>query len=63
MPAAAWATGDRDVSKFDYAQYVAASLAYLMLHQRDAVGLAIHDHAVRAAGAAAVAFQAFAARC
>src|ERR1700732_1108371 len=27
-------------SKFDYARYVAASLAYLMLHQRDAVGLA-----------------------
>src|SRR5207253_39986 len=36
------------VSKFVYAQYVAASLAYLMLHQRDAVGLAVHDHAVRA---------------
>src|SRR5947209_8197187 len=36
------------VSKFVYAQYVAASLAYLMLHQHDAVGLAIHDHAVRA---------------
>jgi uncharacterized protein (DUF58 family) len=36
------------VSKFVYAQYVAASLAYLMLHQRDAVGLTIHDHAVRA---------------
>src|SRR5213592_17539 len=26
-------------SKFQYAQYIAASLAYLMLHQRDAVGL------------------------
>src|SRR5947208_8021366 len=35
----------RGVSKFVYAQYVAASLAYLMLHQRDSVGLAIHDHA------------------
>lgn len=34
----------RHASKFDYARYVAASLAYLMLHQRDAVGLAIHDH-------------------
>src|SRR5262249_53196806 len=34
-------------SKFQYAQYVAASLAYLMLHQRDAVGLAIHDTKVR----------------
>jgi uncharacterized protein (DUF58 family) len=37
----------RGVSKFRYAQYVAASLAYLMLHQRDAVGLVIHDHALR----------------
>jgi uncharacterized protein (DUF58 family) len=34
-------------SKFVYAQYLAASLAYLMLHQRDAVGLAIHDTRVR----------------
>jgi uncharacterized protein (DUF58 family) len=36
------------ISKFVYAQYLAASLAYLMLHQRDAVGLVVHDHAVRA---------------
>jgi uncharacterized protein (DUF58 family) len=36
------------VSKFQYAQYVAASLAYLMLHQRDAVGLALHDQRLRA---------------
>jgi uncharacterized protein (DUF58 family) len=34
-------------SKFRYAQYVAASLAYLMLHQRDAVGLALHDTKIR----------------
>src|SRR5262245_3454423 len=34
-------------SKFRFAQYVAASLAYLMLHQRDAVGLATHDTQVR----------------
>jgi len=34
-------------SKFEFAQYVAASLAYLMLHQRDAVGLATHDARVR----------------
>jgi uncharacterized protein (DUF58 family) len=34
-------------SKFEYAQYVAASLAYLMLHQRDAVGLVTHDTRVR----------------
>src|SRR3954452_7015499 len=37
----------RTISKFQYAQYLAASLAYLMLHQRDAVGLVIHDQAVR----------------
>ena len=35
------------ISKFQYAQYLAASLTYLMLHQRDAVGLAIHDNALR----------------
>jgi uncharacterized protein (DUF58 family) len=34
-------------SKFHYAQYVAASLAYLMLHQRDAVGVATHDTKIR----------------
>ncbi len=34
-------------SKFQFAQYVAASLAYLMLHQRDAVGLLTHDDKVR----------------
>jgi uncharacterized protein (DUF58 family) len=34
-------------SKFEYAQYVAASLAYLMLHQLDAVGLMVHDNKVR----------------
>jgi uncharacterized protein (DUF58 family) len=34
-------------SKFAYAQYVAASLAYLMLHQRDAVGLITHDTRIR----------------
>jgi uncharacterized protein (DUF58 family) len=37
----------RTISKFQYAQYLAASLAYLMLHQRDAVGLVVHDHQVR----------------
>src|SRR5436305_9352533 len=37
----------RGVSKFQYAQYVAASLAYLMLHQRDAVGLALYDDRLR----------------
>jgi uncharacterized protein (DUF58 family) len=34
-------------SKFAYVQYVAASLAYLMLHQRDSVGLALHDTKIR----------------
>ena len=34
-------------SKLEYAQYIAASLAYLMLHQRDAVGLGLHDTKVR----------------
>jgi uncharacterized protein (DUF58 family) len=37
----------KHLSKFHYAQHVAASLAYLMLHQRDAVGLATHDVKVR----------------
>jgi uncharacterized protein (DUF58 family) len=36
------------LSKFEYAQHVAASLAYLMLHQMDAVGLITHDTKVRA---------------
>jgi uncharacterized protein (DUF58 family) len=34
-------------AKFQYAQYIAASLSYLMLHQRDAVGLSVHDTKVR----------------
>jgi uncharacterized protein (DUF58 family) len=37
----------KHASKFQYAQYIAASLAYLMLHQRDAVGLVTHDTRVR----------------
>ncbi|MBY0527757.1 MAG: DUF58 domain-containing protein [Gemmataceae bacterium] len=35
------------ISKFQYAQYIAASLSYLMLHQLDAVGLVTHDTKVR----------------
>src|SRR5205814_6809879 len=35
--------GTRGVSKFEYAQFVAGSLAYLMLNQLDAVGLVTHD--------------------
>jgi uncharacterized protein (DUF58 family) len=34
-------------SKFEYAQHVAACLAYLMLHQLDAVGLVTHDTRLR----------------
>src|SRR5436190_13210605 len=39
--------GKSEFSKFEYAQQVAASLAYLMLHQLDAVGLLLHDTKVR----------------
>src|ERR1700740_3349458 len=39
--------GKKGISKFQYAQYVAASLAYLMLHQRDSVGLVLHDTRLR----------------
>lgn len=35
------------VSKLEYARYVAASLAYLVLNQQDAVGLATFDRGVR----------------
>ena len=35
------------LSKFEYAQHVAASLSYLMLHQMDAVGLITLDTRVR----------------
>jgi len=37
----------QNLSKFQYAQYVAASLSYLMLHQLDAVGLITHDTKMR----------------
>jgi uncharacterized protein (DUF58 family) len=37
----------KHAGKFQFAQYIAASLAYLMLHQRDAVGLTIHDTKIR----------------
>jgi uncharacterized protein (DUF58 family) len=39
--------GKQRHSKFEYAQQVAASLAYLMLAQLDAVGLITHDTKVR----------------
>jgi uncharacterized protein (DUF58 family) len=37
----------KNLSKFEYAQHIAASLAYLMLNQLDAVGLMTHDDKVR----------------
>jgi uncharacterized protein (DUF58 family) len=37
----------QSMSKFEYAQQVAASLAYLMLQQLDAVGLVVHDTRIR----------------
>jgi uncharacterized protein (DUF58 family) len=37
----------RTPSKFDYARHVAACLAYLMLHQLDAVGVVTHDARLR----------------
>jgi uncharacterized protein (DUF58 family) len=39
--------GKQPLSKFQYAQQVAASLAYLMLAQLDAVGLVVHDTRIR----------------
>ena len=41
------AYGDSTLSKFDYAHQLAAALAYLLLAQRDAVGLTIFDDHVR----------------
>ena len=39
--------GSDAVSKYEYGCYVAASLAYLLLKQQDAVGLALFDDKVR----------------
>ncbi len=35
------------VKKFEYASYIAAALSYLMIEQRDAVGLTLFDEAIR----------------
>ncbi len=35
------------IHKFEYASYMAAALAYLMVEQRDAVGLVIYDESIR----------------
>jgi uncharacterized protein (DUF58 family) len=42
----AYASGE-NVSKLRYAQWIVASLAYLILQQQDSVGLVIYDDAVR----------------
>ncbi|MGB0769100.1 MAG: DUF58 domain-containing protein, partial [Phycisphaeraceae bacterium] len=40
--------GSSSVNKLEYAKYLAASLAYVVLRQRDSVGLSIFDSEVRA---------------
>jgi uncharacterized protein (DUF58 family) len=40
--------GDRDRNKLEYAKLLAASLAYLIVHQRDSVSLRVFDSAWRA---------------
>lgn len=42
----AYRSGER-ISKFEYASYLAASFAYLMIGQKDAVGLSIFDTKIR----------------
>ena len=42
----AYASGE-NVSKLQYAQFVAAALAYMILQQQDSVGLVVFDDAVR----------------
>lgn len=39
--------GNAELSKYRYGQFMAASLAYLMLHQQDSVGLLTADDAIR----------------
>jgi uncharacterized protein (DUF58 family) len=36
-----------NISKFEYASYLAAALAFLMMKQQDAAGLALYDTAIR----------------
>jgi len=40
-------SGGKRLGKFEYAQYLAACLAHLMIHQQDAVGLVTFDTEVR----------------
>ena len=44
---ASMAYGSGKVTKFEYGAYLAASLAYLMVRQRDTVGLVTFDSAIR----------------
>jgi uncharacterized protein (DUF58 family) len=37
----------RRISKLEYASYVVAALSYLMVQQRDAVGLTVYDESIR----------------
>jgi uncharacterized protein (DUF58 family) len=39
--------GSGEVSKFDYARYLAAALAYLMIRQQDSVGALLFDSEIR----------------
>jgi uncharacterized protein (DUF58 family) len=39
--------GGRRISKLEYASYVVAALSYLMVQQRDAVGLTVYDESIR----------------
>lgn len=39
--------GDSTLSKFDYARYLASALGYMLLMQRDSVGLVTWDTAIR----------------
>jgi uncharacterized protein (DUF58 family) len=36
-----------NIKKYQYASYMAAALAYLMIEQRDAVGLTMYDESIR----------------
>lgn len=40
-------SSDGNISKYDYGSYLAASLALLMIQQRDAVGLVLYDTKIR----------------
>ena len=56
---AAWATQAGRIAKFEHARRLAASLAYLVISQRDAVGLVTFDTALRSDDPAAVGAEPF----